>query len=81
MKKFFAVIAVAALSLRAVSCGEKKAEEVAAVFDSATAQIDSSAALVDSAAVKVDSAAAKVDSAAATVAPATTEAPAAAPAK
>ena len=59
MKKFFAVVAVAALSLGAVSCGEKKAEEaVENATDSATAQIDSAAALVDSAAVKVDSAAA-----------------------
>ncbi|WP_282630041.1 hypothetical protein [Empedobacter sedimenti] len=64
MKKFFAVVAVAALSLGAVSCGEKKAEEAATNVDSATATIDSAAATIDSAATKVDSAATKVDSAA-----------------
>ena len=70
MKKFFAVVAVAALSLGAVSCGEKKAEEA---VENAT---DSLSAQVDSAAVQIDSAAAKVDSAVTAVAPATTEAPA-----
>ena len=74
MKKFFAVVAVATLSLGAVSCGEKTEEapvEEAAVVDSAVATVDSAAATVDSAAATVDSAAAVVDSAAAT-----TEAPA-----
>lgn len=69
MKKFFAVVAVAALSLGAVSCGEKTEEapvEEAAAADSLTAQVDSAAvAPVDSAAVT------PVDSAA--VAPAATE--------
>ena len=64
MKKFFAVVAVAALSLGAVSCGEKKAEEAPANVDSAAVTVDSAAAVVDSAAAVVDSAAAKVDSAA-----------------
>ena len=62
MKKFFAVVAVATLSLGAVSCGEKT-EEAPAV-DSAVAVVDSAAAVVDSAAAVVDSAAAVVDSAA-----------------
>ena len=54
MKKFFAVVAVAALSLGAVSCGEKTEE--APATDSATAVVDS--AVVDSAAAPVaDSAA------------------------
>ena len=59
MKKFFAVVAVAALSLGAVSCGEKTEEapvEEAPATDSATAVVDS--AVVDSAAAPVaDSAA------------------------
>ena len=70
MKKFFAVVAVAALSLGAVSCGEKTEEapvEEGATVDSATAVVDSAAAVVDSAAAVVDSAAAVVDSAAAKV--------------
>ena len=67
MKKFFAVVAVAALSLGAVSCGEKKAEETPAAVDSAAVVVDSAAAVVDSAAAVVDSAAAVVDSAAAKV--------------
>ena len=70
MKKFFAVVAVAALSLGAVSCGEKKAEEtVANTTDSLAAQTDSLAA-------KTDSVATKVEGAVNEVAPATTEAPA-----
>ena len=70
MKKFFALVAVATLSLGAVSCGEKTE-----TVETETA-VDSTAAVVDSAAVVVDSAAAVVDSAAAVVAPATEEAPA-----
>jgi len=49
MKKFFAVVAVAALSLGAVSCGEKKA----AVVDSAAAKVDSAATEVEGAAKEV----------------------------
>ncbi|MCA4810093.1 hypothetical protein IF128_10140 [Empedobacter stercoris] len=43
MKKFFAVVAVAALSLGAVSCGEKKAEETPVAVDSAAVVVDSAA--------------------------------------
>lgn len=76
MKKFFALVAVATLSLGAVSCGEKaETVETEAVVDSAVATVDSAATVVDSAAAVVDSAAAVVDSAAAE-APATEEAPA-----
>ena len=66
MKKFFAVVAVATLSLAAVSCGEKTEEAPveAPAVDSAVAVVDSAAAVVDSAAATVDSAAAVVDSAA-----------------
>ncbi len=66
MKKFFAVVAVATLSLGAVSCGEKaETVETEAVVDSAAVEVvDSAAAVVDSAAAVVDSAAAVVDSAA-----------------
>ncbi|MBO6212548.1 hypothetical protein [Algoriella sp.] len=66
MKKFFAVVAVATLSLGAVSCGEKTEEAPveAQAVDSAVAVVDSAAAVVDSAAATVDSAAAVVDSAA-----------------
>ncbi|MGV0922784.1 hypothetical protein [Empedobacter tilapiae] len=63
MKKFFAVVAVAALSLGAVSCGEKKAEEaVENTVDSANAVIDSANTVVDSANAVVDSAKETVDS-------------------
>lgn len=76
MKKFFAVVAVATLSLGAVACGEKtETTEVEATVDSAAAVVDSAAVAVDSAAAVVDSAAAVVDSAA-VEAPATEEAPA-----
>ena len=53
MKKFFAVVAVATLSLGAVSCGEKTEEAPveAPAVDSAVAVVDSAAAVVDSAAV------------------------------
>ena len=76
MKKFFAVVAVATLSLGAVACGEKtETTEVEATVDSTAAVVDSAAVAVDSAAAVVDSAAAVVDSAA-VEAPATEEAPA-----
>ncbi|QTV06548.1 hypothetical protein [Faecalibacter bovis] len=68
MKKFFALVAVATLSLGAVSCGEKaETVETEAVVDSAAAVVDSAAVVVDSAAAVVDSAAAVVDSAAVAV--------------
>ena len=53
MKKFFALVAVATLSLGAVSCGEKaETVETEAVVDSAAVEVvDSAAAVVDSAAV------------------------------
>ncbi len=70
MKKFFAVVAVAALSLGAVSCGEKTEEAVVEEPAVETAEV------VDSAVVVVDSAAVVVDSAAVVEAPATEEAPA-----
>ncbi len=63
MKKFFAVVAVAALSLGAVSCGEKKAEEeVENATDSLSAQTDSLATQTDSLAAKTDSLVEKTDS-------------------
>ena len=81
MKKFFAVVAVAALSLGAVSCGEKKAEEaVENTTDSLSAQTDSLAAKTDSLVEKTDSLATKVEGAvkgaATTPAAPATEAPA-----
>ena len=81
MKKFFAVVAVAALSLGAVSCGEKKAEEaVENATDSLSAQTDSLATQTDSLAAKTDSVATKVEGAvkdaATTPAAPATEAPA-----
>ena len=64
MKKFFALVAVATLSLGAVSCGEKaETVETEAVVDSAGAVVDSAAVVVDSAAAVVDSAAAVVEEA------------------
>ena len=57
MKKFFALVAVATLSLGAVSCGEKtETVETEAVVDSAVATVDSAAAVVDSAATVVEEA-------------------------
>ena len=59
MKKFFAVVAVATLSLGAVSCGEKTEEalvEASVVYSTAVA-VDSTAVVADSTAVVADSAA------------------------
>ena len=58
MKKFFAVVAVAALSLGAVSCGEKTEEapvEEAPATDSTAVATDSTAVVADSTAVATDS--------------------------
>ncbi|MBS7332644.1 MAG: hypothetical protein KIG88_03475 [Weeksellaceae bacterium] len=50
MKKFFALVAVATLSLGAVSCGEKaETVETEAVVDSAAAVVDSAAVAVEEA--------------------------------
>ena len=53
MKKFFAVVAVATLSLGAVSCGEKTEEAPveAPAVDSTAVVADSTAVVADSAAV------------------------------
>ena len=59
MKKFFAVVAVATLSLGAVSCGEKTEEAPveAKAVDSTAVAVDSTAVVADSTAVVADSAA------------------------
>ncbi|QHC83650.1 hypothetical protein AS589_02025 [Empedobacter brevis] len=63
MKKFFAVVAVAALSLGAVSCGEKKAEEaVENTTDSLVEKTDSLVEKTDSLVEKTDSLVEKTDS-------------------
>ena len=55
MKKFFAVVAVATLSLGAVSCGEKaETVETEAVVDSAVVEVVDTVA-VDSTVVVADS--------------------------
>ena len=60
MKKLFALMMVAGFAVAIVACGGKKAEETAAVVDSAAVVVDSAATVVDSAAAVVDSAAAVV---------------------
>ena len=78
MKKFFAVVAVAALSLGAVSCGEKKGESTDNTTDSLTNVVDSTILeTADSAKTAIDSTAeAATDSVKAAVEAPATDAPA-----
>ena len=64
MKKFFALVAVATLSLGAVSCGEKtETVEVEGTNDSVVAEVvDTVAVVADSTAVVADSTAVVADS-------------------
>ncbi len=64
MKKFYSILAVAAVVVTLTSCGSKTAEtnadSTATVATEAPATMDTAAKMVDSAAVMADSAAAKM---------------------